>query len=81
MTKAEGFGIDELFKIMDDFERQTRPLLQRALMSLKEDKGKFALKPWNRRYALMGATEKKAGRCGNGPKALPDRVFNTESRP
>eukprot|EP00397_Hematodinium_sp_SG-2012_P029924 GEMP01031653.1.p1 GENE.GEMP01031653.1~~GEMP01031653.1.p1 ORF type:complete len:636 (+),score=180.49 GEMP01031653.1:51-1910(+) len=59
VTQAEGFGKDVLFKIMDDLERKTRPILDAAIEQLKKEKGEAALKPWNRRFVLSGETEKQ----------------------
>lgn len=58
VTQAEGFDKVTLFGILDDLERQTRPILEKALANLKADKGEKALLPYNMGYALSGDISK-----------------------
>eukprot|EP01065_Artemidia_motanka_P006153 TRINITY_DN13013_c0_g1_i1.p1 TRINITY_DN13013_c0_g1~~TRINITY_DN13013_c0_g1_i1.p1 ORF type:complete len:663 (+),score=219.50 TRINITY_DN13013_c0_g1_i1:126-1991(+) len=57
--QAEGFDTKRLFEILDDLERQSRPLLSAAEERLKKEKGESALKPWNRRYMISGSVTKQ----------------------
>jgi hypothetical protein len=48
----------ELFAILDDLERRTRPLALAARERLASTKGAAALEPWNRPAALAGESER-----------------------
>ena len=54
VTQAEGFNKARCFEMLDGLEAATKPILDKALAKLKEDKGEDALKPWNLSYALSG---------------------------
>ncbi|CAK8736636.1 hypothetical protein SODG_000349 [Sodalis praecaptivus] len=45
---------EQLFAILDSFERQTRDGMQASLRRLASEKGDAALAPWNIRYASAG---------------------------
>ena len=46
VTQAEGFGKNELFRILDTLEEGTREIMSNALAKLKTEKGAAALEPW-----------------------------------
>ena len=48
----------ELFEILDELERRTRPLAAAARERLAAAKGPAALEPWNRPAALAGESER-----------------------
>jgi hypothetical protein len=54
VTQAEGFGKQALFKILDQLERDTRPLMAQARAALVLDKGAAALEAWNTGYLMAG---------------------------
>lgn len=56
VTQAEGFSKKVLFGILDDLEVKTRPILNKALSRLREQKGERADLPFNRGYYLSGDT-------------------------
>ena len=55
---TEAMTKKELFEILDDLERKTRPLAVAARERLSAAKGAGALKPWNRPAALAGESER-----------------------
>ena len=59
VTQAEGFDKAALFKIMDDLEQQTRPILAQAREHLAKEKGPAALEPWNTGFMMAGETIKE----------------------
>ncbi|KAI8915965.1 hypothetical protein EDD86DRAFT_197305 [Gorgonomyces haynaldii] len=59
VQKAEGFDKKTLFKIMDDLEVKSRPILEKARRTLAESKGKEALEPYNMSFNLSGDTLKE----------------------
>jgi len=55
VTQAEGFGKNELFKILDGLEADTRPLLDAARAAFAQAKGgESALDPWNLSFLMAG---------------------------
>ena len=58
MTQAEGFGKDELFKILDTLLKGSDALLLKARARLHADKGASAVEPWNTGYLMAGSVEK-----------------------
>jgi oligoendopeptidase F len=54
VTQAEGFGKSTLFEMLDELERDTRPLLEYARSRLAEEKGNAALAPWNSGFMMAG---------------------------
>ncbi|KAJ3319689.1 hypothetical protein HDV06_006105 [Boothiomyces sp. JEL0866] len=59
VTNAEGFNKKALFKILDDLEVKSRPILEKARNLLAERKGKQALEPHNMTYAMAGDITKQ----------------------
>jgi len=59
VTQAEGFNKKTLFGILDDLERKTRPIMEKAIATLKAEKGEDAFLPWNMTYKLAGDITKK----------------------
>ncbi|KAJ3271678.1 hypothetical protein HDV01_006457 [Terramyces sp. JEL0728] len=59
VTNAEGFNKQALFKILDDLELKSRPILEKARKLLAERKGKDALEPYNMGYAMAGDITKQ----------------------
>mmetsp|Transcript_7012 Transcript_7012/g.12949 ORF Transcript_7012/g.12949 Transcript_7012/m.12949 type:complete len:694 (-) Transcript_7012:303-2384(-) len=59
VTQAEGFGKETLFEILDELERDTRPLMEAARAKLSNEKGAGALEPWNTGYLMAGETTSK----------------------
>ncbi len=55
----EGFSVDELFKILDLFESQSRKTCQASIDKVIASHGKSALEPWNFRYFVSGDLEKQ----------------------
>lgn len=54
VNKTEQMTPEQLFAILDSFERQTRDGMQASLRRLASEKGDAALAPWNIRYASAG---------------------------
>ena len=54
VSASEGFGKRRLFEILDDLEKQTRPINEAARKLLAAEKGEEALQPYNMPYALSG---------------------------
>ncbi|MBB5020351.1 oligoendopeptidase F [Chitinivorax tropicus] len=54
VRKNEQMSPEALFKILDDFEAQTREANQRALDTLSRNKGSEALQPHNLRFHMSG---------------------------
>lgn len=59
VTQAEGFGKDELFKILDTLEQGTRNLMVSARARLAKEKGEAALDAWNMGYMMAGDITQK----------------------
>jgi len=59
VTGAEGFGKKALFEILDELERETRPLMERSRNRLAEEMGEAALEPWNTGFMMAGDVVKK----------------------
>ena len=47
VTQAEGFSKAVLFEKLDDLEKKTKPLMQRAIAAVKAKKGEDAFLPYN----------------------------------
>ncbi|NDL62852.1 M3 family metallopeptidase [Acerihabitans arboris] len=54
VNKTERMTPEQLFAILDRFERETREGNLRSLRQLAAEKGQEALKPWNIRYQTAG---------------------------
>lgn len=54
VNKTEQMTPEQLFAILDSFERQTRDGMQASLRQLASEKGETALAPWNIRFATAG---------------------------
>lgn len=54
VRKSEAMGPDELFAILDDFEKRTAVANSRGLKSLELAHGRGALEPWNIRFRMSG---------------------------
>ena len=54
VNKTERMTPEQLFAILDRFERETREANARSLQQLAADKGSQALEPWNVRFASAG---------------------------
>jgi oligoendopeptidase F len=54
VRKSEAMTPDELFAILDDFERRTAEANRRGIASIAAAKGPEALEPWNVRYHMSG---------------------------
>jgi len=54
VRKTEGMRTEELFAILDSFERSTASACARGLAALASSSGEKALEPWNVRYASQG---------------------------
>jgi len=54
VRKSEAMTSEELFKILDDFERRTREANRRGLEGIEAAKGEGALEPWNLRFHMSG---------------------------
>lgn len=54
VNKTERMTPEQLFAILDRFERETREANARSLRQLAADKGDQALEPWNVRFASAG---------------------------
>jgi hypothetical protein len=60
VTQAEGFGKEELFKILDTLEQGTRSIMEAARERFAEEKGgQSALDPWNVSFLMAGDVTKK----------------------
>jgi oligoendopeptidase F len=59
VLQAEGFSKIRLFEILDELEKQSKPLLDRALAALAKQYGDAALEPWNTQAALSGEVARK----------------------
>lgn len=60
VQQAEGFSKKLLFeKMLNDLEEKTRPLMEKAIETLKREKGDSAFQPWNMSYSLAGELVKK----------------------
>ncbi|KAH8055417.1 peptidase [Aureococcus anophagefferens] len=59
VTQAEGFGKAQLFGMLDELERASRPIMEAARETLAADKGADALEPWNRGFAMAGDITRK----------------------
>lgn len=59
VTMAEGFSKEVLFSILNGLEEETRPIMQQALATLKEEKGVEAMEPHNTNYLLSGNIAKR----------------------
>ncbi len=55
----EGFGVGQLFKILDDFESKSKESGKRAVDKVVAKYGSTALQPWNLRYFVSGDLEKQ----------------------
>ncbi|KAH8073139.1 peptidase [Aureococcus anophagefferens] len=58
VTQAEGFGKAQLFGMLDELERASRPIME-AAGDAAADKGADALEPWNRGFAMAGDITRK----------------------
>lgn len=54
VRKSEAMTPDELFAILDDFEKRTAAANRRGLDAIAAAKGQAALEPWNIRYNMAG---------------------------
>ena len=54
VRKSEAMTPDELFAILDDFEKRTAGANRRGLDAIAATKGQAALEPWNVRYNMAG---------------------------
>ncbi len=59
MTKAEGFGKNELFEILNTLLKGSDEMVVNARSRLQAEKGDSALDPWNMGFMLAGAVEEK----------------------
>lgn len=60
VTQAEGFGKDELFKILDTLEEGTRSIMEKARKQFADEKGgESSLEPWNISYLMAGDVTRK----------------------
>lgn len=59
VTQAEGFDKKTLFGMLEDLEKQTKPIALDARKRLANEKGESALEPWNMGYAMAGDLTKK----------------------
>jgi hypothetical protein len=60
VTQAEGFGKEELFKILDTLEEGSRPIMEKARERFAAEKGgPSSLKPWNLSYMMAGDVTRK----------------------
>jgi oligoendopeptidase F len=60
VTQAEGFGKDELFKILDTLEEGSRSIMRKARDRFAAEKGDpSALEPWNLSFFMAGDVTKK----------------------
>ena len=60
VTQAEGFGKEDLFKILDTLEEGSRPIMERARERFAAEKGgPSALEPWNLSYFMAGDITRK----------------------
>eukprot|EP00756_Hemistasia_phaeocysticola_P023965 Hpha_TRINITY_DN15920_c0_g1::TRINITY_DN15920_c0_g1_i3::g.72244::m.72244 len=59
VNASEGFGVDRLFEILDGLEQDSRELNVAARKRIAEEKGEWALEPWNTGYALAGSLTKE----------------------
>lgn len=60
VTQAEGFGKEELFKILDTLEKGSRPIMEKARQRFANEKGgTSALDPWNLSYLMAGDVTRK----------------------
>jgi hypothetical protein len=59
VSAAEGFGKDQLFSILDDLEKETRPLVLKAREELIKRHGETSLQPWNTGYMMSGSVIEK----------------------
>jgi hypothetical protein len=58
VSQAEGFNKQVLFGIMNQLEADTRPILEKALKTLSDNKGATALEAHNLGYSLAGDISK-----------------------
>ncbi len=54
VSTTEGFGKDELFKLLDDLEVRTRQAQTRYIKDVEAEHGAAALRPWNFRFNTAG---------------------------
>eukprot|EP00547_Thalassionema_nitzschioides_P015469 CAMPEP_0194242136 /NCGR_PEP_ID=MMETSP0158-20130606/7763_1 /TAXON_ID=33649 /ORGANISM="Thalassionema nitzschioides, Strain L26-B" /LENGTH=666 /DNA_ID=CAMNT_0038977165 /DNA_START=12 /DNA_END=2012 /DNA_ORIENTATION=- len=60
VTQAEGFGKEELFKILDTLEKGSRPIMEKARMQFSAEKGGISsLEPWNVSFFMAGDVTRK----------------------
>eukprot|EP00546_Thalassionema_frauenfeldii_P020638 CAMPEP_0178907646 /NCGR_PEP_ID=MMETSP0786-20121207/7485_1 /TAXON_ID=186022 /ORGANISM="Thalassionema frauenfeldii, Strain CCMP 1798" /LENGTH=645 /DNA_ID=CAMNT_0020579465 /DNA_START=94 /DNA_END=2031 /DNA_ORIENTATION=+ len=60
VTQAEGFGKEELFKILDTLEQGSRPIMEKARERFAAEKGgPSALEPWNISFLMAGDVTRK----------------------
>ena len=61
VTQAEGFGKHRLFDMLDELERDTRPLMETARAKLVDEKSGICdpLLPWNTGFVMAGDVTKK----------------------
>ena len=50
----EGFSQDDLFRVLDDLEANTRDVCQSSVDEVAREKGRAAVEPWNFEYATAG---------------------------
>jgi oligoendopeptidase F len=56
VNQAEGFGKDELFRILETLKSKSKGVATKAWKSLALRKGEQSLQPWNQNFAMAGET-------------------------
>ena len=67
----EGFSQDDLFRVLDDLEANTREVCRASVEAVAGEKGSAATEPWNFEYATAGdLTAQKDPFLGFGPALM-----------